>query len=40
LRAVVEVLPPEPRALAELHARVKQSFDPRGIFNPRKLQAA
>ena len=40
LRAVVDVLPPEPAALAALRRRVQQSFDPRGIFNPLKLRAA
>ncbi|HEY1856143.1 glycolate oxidase subunit GlcE [Acidocella sp.] len=40
LRAAVEVLPPESPALAALRRRVQQSFDPRGIFNPLKLQAA
>jgi glycolate oxidase FAD binding subunit len=40
LRAAVDVLPPEPAALAALRRRVQQSFDPRGIFNPLKLQAA
>jgi glycolate oxidase FAD binding subunit len=40
LRAVVDVVPPESPALAALRRRVQQSFDPRGIFNPLKLQAA
>jgi glycolate oxidase FAD binding subunit len=40
LRAAVDVLPPESAALAALRRRVQQSFDPRGIFNPLKLQAA
>ncbi len=40
LRNAVDVLPPEPPALAQLRARVQQAFDPRGIFNPMKLTAA
>jgi glycolate oxidase FAD binding subunit len=40
LRAAVAVVPPETRAFAALRRRVQQSFDPRGIFNPLKLQAA
>jgi glycolate oxidase FAD binding subunit len=40
LRHAVDVLPPEPPALAQLRARVQQAFDPRGIFNPLKLRAA
>lgn len=40
LRAVVQVVPPEPAALAALRARVQASFDPRGIFNPGRLRAA
>jgi glycolate oxidase FAD binding subunit len=38
-RAVVDVVPPEPPALAVLRRRVQQSFDPRGIFNPLRLRA-
>jgi glycolate oxidase FAD binding subunit len=40
LRAVVDVLPPEAPALAAIGARVRATFDPRGIFNPGKLRAA
>ncbi len=40
LRAAVDVLPPEPPALAAISARVRETFDPRGIFNPGKLRAA
>ncbi len=40
LRNAVDVLPPEPPALAALRARVQHAFDPRGIFNPLKLRAA
>jgi glycolate oxidase FAD binding subunit len=40
LRAAVDVVPPEPPALAALSRRVKASFDPRGIFNPQILRAA
>jgi glycolate oxidase FAD binding subunit len=39
-RAAVDVLPPEPPALAALRQRVAQAFDPRGLFNPLKLRAA
>jgi glycolate oxidase FAD binding subunit len=38
-RAVVDVVPPEPPALAALRCRVQYSFDPRGIFNPLRLRA-
>jgi glycolate oxidase FAD binding subunit len=40
LRAAVDVLPPEPPALARLRQRVQHGFDPRGILNPLKLGAA
>jgi glycolate oxidase FAD binding subunit len=40
LRAAVDVLPPEPPALAAISARVRETFDPRGVFNPGKLRAA
>ena len=31
---------PNSAALAQIHARVKQAFDPAGIFNPGRLAAA
>jgi glycolate oxidase FAD binding subunit len=37
LRAVVPVFEPPPPALAALSARVKESFDPRRIFNPGRM---
>jgi len=37
LRACVPVFEPEPPALAALTQRVKESFDPRGIFNPGRM---
>jgi glycolate oxidase FAD binding subunit len=40
MRAAVQVVPPEPPALAALSRRVKESFDPRGIFNPGRMRAA
>jgi len=40
LRAAVDVLPPEPPALAAIGARIRQKFDPRGLFNPGKMRAA
>ncbi len=40
LRATAAVLPPEPPALAAVRRRLQTAFDPRGIFNPLKLQAA
>jgi glycolate oxidase FAD binding subunit len=40
LRAAVDVVPPEPPALAAIRRRVQQKFDPRGIFNPGRLWAA
>jgi glycolate oxidase FAD binding subunit len=39
LRAAVEVVPPEPAALAAITRRVKAAFDPRGILNPGRLYA-
>jgi glycolate oxidase FAD binding subunit len=40
LRAAVDVVPPEPPALAAIGRRIRDQFDPRGIFNPGKLRAA
>ena len=40
MRAVVPVVPDEAPALARISARVRQSFDPRGILNPGRLRAA
>ena len=40
MRAAVRVVPAEPPALAALSRRVKESFDPRGIFNPGRMRAA
>ncbi|MFN4141946.1 glycolate oxidase subunit GlcE [Aestuariivirga sp.] len=37
VRATVEVFQPQPAALAGLSARVKDSFDPRHIFNPGRM---
>jgi glycolate oxidase FAD binding subunit len=37
LRRVVPVFEPQPRALAMLAARVKESFDPRRILNPGRM---
>jgi len=39
LRTAVDVLPPEPPALAAVRKRVQDAFDPRGVFNPMKMQA-
>jgi glycolate oxidase FAD binding subunit len=39
LRAAVSVFQPQDRSLAALTARVKQSFDPRGVFNPGRMYA-
>ena len=39
LRAAVEVIPPEPPALAAIARRVKAAFDPKGILNPGRLRA-
>lgn len=37
LRAVVDVVPPEPAPLARISRRVKDVFDPRGILNPGRI---
>jgi glycolate oxidase FAD binding subunit len=37
VRAAVEVFHPQPAPLAALSARVKDSFDPRHIFNPGRM---
>ncbi len=37
IRGVSEVFQPQPVALAALSARVKHSFDPRGLFNPGRM---
>jgi glycolate oxidase FAD binding subunit len=37
LRATVDVFQPQPKPLADLTARVKHSFDPRGMFNPGRM---
>ncbi|HEY2530547.1 MAG TPA: FAD-binding protein [Xanthobacteraceae bacterium] len=39
VRATVEVFQPEPPALAALTARIRQSFDPRGVLNSGRLWA-
>ena len=39
LRAAVDVVPPEPLALAAITRRVKGSLDPAGILNPGRLYA-
>lgn len=39
VRAAVEVFQPEPPALAALTRRVKESFDPKRLFNPGRLWA-
>jgi glycolate oxidase FAD binding subunit len=39
LRAGVEVIPPEPPALAAIRGRVKAAFDPKGILNPGRMVA-
>ena len=36
-RAAVPVFQPQPPALAALAARVKESFDPKGLFNPGRM---
>ncbi|MCW2285903.1 glycolate oxidase FAD binding subunit [Rhodoblastus acidophilus] len=38
LRETVDVFQPVPRALAALEARVKQNFDPLGLFNPGRMR--
>lgn len=37
IRAAVPVFQPQPAALAALAARVKESFDPKGLFNPGRM---
>ncbi len=37
VRAAVPVFQPQPAALAALAARVKESFDPKGLFNPGRM---
>jgi glycolate oxidase FAD binding subunit len=37
LRGAVDVVPPEPAALAAITRRVKQAMDPRGILNPGRI---
>jgi glycolate oxidase FAD binding subunit len=37
VRAAVPVFHPLPPALAALSTRVKESFDPKGLFNPGRL---
>jgi glycolate oxidase FAD binding subunit len=37
VRAAVPVFQPQPPALAALSARVKESFDPKGLFNPGRM---
>ncbi|WP_421999087.1 glycolate oxidase subunit GlcE [Reyranella sp.] len=37
VRAAVPVFQPQPPALAALAGRVKESFDPRGLFNPGRM---
>jgi glycolate oxidase FAD binding subunit len=37
VRAAVAVFQPRPIALAALSARVKESFDPRELFNPGRM---
>ncbi len=37
IRAAVPVFQPQPAALAALVARVKESFDPKGLFNPGRM---
>jgi glycolate oxidase FAD binding subunit len=37
IRAQVDVFQPQPDALAALSARVKNSFDPKGLFNPGRM---
>ncbi|MCS6891740.1 MAG: glycolate oxidase subunit GlcE [Rhodovarius sp.] len=39
LRAAVEVIPPDPPALAAISARVKAVFDPAGVLNPGRMRA-
>jgi glycolate oxidase FAD binding subunit len=37
VRAAVPVFHPQPSALAELASRVKESFDPKRLFNPGRM---
>jgi glycolate oxidase FAD binding subunit len=37
VRAAVPVFQPQPPALAALAQRVKESFDPKGLFNPGRM---
>jgi glycolate oxidase FAD binding subunit len=37
VRSQIEVFQPQPEALAALSARVKNSFDPKGLFNPGRM---
>jgi glycolate oxidase FAD binding subunit len=37
VRKRVDVFQPQPEALAVLSARVKNSFDPKGLFNPGRM---
>ena len=37
VRAAVPVFQPQPPALAALSRRVKESFDPKGLFNPGRM---
>ena len=39
LRAAVNVVPPEPPALARITRNVKAAFDPKGILNPGRIHA-
>lgn len=39
LRAMLEVIPPEPEPLARITRRVKAAMDPKGILNPGRLYA-
>ncbi len=39
LRAAIDVIPPEPPALAAIGARVKAVMDPHGILNPGRMRA-
>jgi glycolate oxidase FAD binding subunit len=37
VRARIPVFQPQPAALAALASRVKESFDPKGLFNPGRM---
>jgi glycolate oxidase FAD binding subunit len=39
MRASVEVVPPEPPALAAITRRVKAAMDPKGVLNPGRIYA-